>query len=547
MRGLSFLTSKFNCRPHIALALAAIFSTSLVIPAFHSAAHGQKRDKAAQAKADSQARRPSRAWRKDATASRMRKLSVAMDLLTLGDIPVVGKIPNGLPKNPGLQLLADRLTLYLHPEILRPEVSIGDLNIRAMAIRLLGDSVTNAYVTQDGRGWRGADEFQRKRSKDAFYKDVVRTLEKLALKPPFRFRTVNKAGVGEYDFGRERYTIDWQGDQKAGALHLSFVGTKQQKLLGNLALSQSLTFPRHWAMTPGKAEKLSALLRSVDNRNRSVYVSTIFDVIDRSDPDGEPNAKARWGARFEIRPRHNAIYADVECRNKLWEFPLVLPPAGMLASRDLLVPKADPLYLWQPEVQVALAAGANADAIQRSDWLAAALSVFQDDMEYYNLGTTIPRQIQGSDRATLRSSLGSSKQPVSWDDSYLPFFPRGFFGEGRLDVASLSKRSIRVSQLAFFKRWMASRITAAGGKFRLECMIRVDRENNVASLIPGASTEETLELEFPDRKDLGHIGRLKSPKEISRLSRAGLPHEFSGRRIASSAPQRRREHPNLRG
>ena len=513
MRGLSFLTSTFKCCPRIALVLAAIFSIGEIAPAFHCVAYGQIRqnqDKAVQADADSKARRPSRAWRRDTTASRMRKLSTAMDLLTLGEVPVVGDLPNGLPTNPGLQIFADRLTLYLHPEILRPDVKVADLAIRKMAIRLLGNSATKPYITNDGKDWRGDDEFQRKRSKDAFYQESVRVLKRLALKPPFRFRTVNRAGVGEYDFGNERFEIDWRGDQKAGALRLSFTGTKQQKLLENLTLPQSLTFPKYWKMKPGKAEQLSTLLRSVDNRNRSVYVSTIFDVIDRSDPDDKPNGQAQWGARFEMRPRHSAVFADIECKNKLWEFPLVLPPAGILVSRDLLIPKPDPLYLWQPEVQVALAADVKAEAIERSDWLAAALSVYQEDMEYYKNGTMVPREIQGSDRARLLSSLQTSKQPSNWDDSYLPFFPRGFFGGGRLDVASISRRSIRNSQIEFLKRWMKSRIAAAGGEFLLECQIRVDRENNVASLIPGASTKESLELDFPNRKDFGHIGRLKS-------------------------------------
>lgn len=512
MRGPSLLTRSSKVNLRIALALASIFSIGEIAPAFHCAAYGQNRDKAVQSENDSKARRPSRAWRKDTTASRMRKLSTAMDLLTLGDIPVVGDLPNGLPKNPGLQIFADRLTLFLRPEILRPNVSLEGINIRAMAIRLLGASTAKQYVTKDGRGWRGEDEFQRKRNKEAFYRDQGKVLKKLALEPPFRFRTVNKAGVGQYDFGNERFAINWKGDQKASTLRLSFDGTKQQKLLGGLALPQTLNFPKYWAMKPGKAEDLSALLRSVDDQNRSVYVSTIFDVVDRSNSDANPDGEERWGAQFEIRPRHSAVFADIECRKKLWEFPLVLPPAGILASRDLLVPQADPLYLWQPEVQVALAANADAEAVQRTDWLAAALSIYHNDVEYYNYGTMIPRHIQGNDRARLLASVSSSKKPANWDDSYLPFFPRGFFGEKRMDVASISKRSIRTSQLELLKRWLASRIAAAGGEFRLECQIRVDRDKNVASLIPGASSKENLELDFPQRKDFGHIGRLKSLK-----------------------------------
>ncbi len=285
-------------------------------------------------------------------------------------------------------------------------------------------------------------------------------------------------------------------------------------------------------MKPEKAEQVSALLRSVDNRKRGVYVSSVFDVIDRTDPDANPDAnpnpKLSWGARFEIRPRHSAIYADIECKNKLWEFPLVLPPAGMLASRELVVPSDDPLYLWQPEVQVALAADVDADAIKRNDWLAAAISIYLDDMEYYDHGTTVSRQIQGNDRSRLLPTVTPSEQPDSWDDSYLPFFPRGFFGQGRMNVASLSKRSIRASQLALLKRWMKSRIAAASGQFRLECQIRVDRNNNIASLFPGASSQESLELDFPQREDFGHVGRLKSLKQkTGDLNGSGQLSHFS--------------------
>ena len=161
----------------------------------------------------------------------------------------------------------------------------------------------------------------------------------------------------------------------------------------------------------------------VKRDHRSVYVSTVFDVIDRSDPD-DPDQGGKWGGRFEILPRHNAIFADMECKNMLWEFPLVLPPGGMLATRDFVVPRAEPLYLWQPEVQVTLAANVDPDAVRRDDWLGAVLSVYQDDMEYYKYGKMIPRKIQGSDRAQLLSSIRpvrlSSQLTANWDNSYLP-------------------------------------------------------------------------------------------------------------------------------
>ena len=207
MRGLSFLACTFNGCSRIALALVAIFSIGEITPAFQSAAYGQKRDKAVEAEFIPKARRPSLAWKRDTTASRMRKLSTAMDMLSLDDIPVVGELPDGLPRNTGLQIFADRLTLYLHPEILRPDVRLGNIDIRTMATRLLGNSATKPYVVNDGKNWRGEDEFQRKRNKEKFYQDLTRVLNRLALKPPFRFRTVNKAGVGEYDFGNERYAI----------------------------------------------------------------------------------------------------------------------------------------------------------------------------------------------------------------------------------------------------------------------------------------------------------------------------------------------------
>ncbi len=513
MRGLSRVTSKNNFSPRIWLTLAAVFVLGHIPPTTLSDAHAQKRDEPAAGESISKARQPSRAWRNDATASRMRRLGKAMNLLTVGDFPVIGELPKGLPKNPGLQILADRLTLYLHPEILQPGMRVGNIDIRAMAIRLLGIDNTKLYITLDGKAWRGADEFQRKRSKEAFYKDQARVLKKLALKPPFRFRTINRAKVSQYDFGNERFAIDWQGDQKSGVLRLSFAGTKQQKLLEKLALPQSMTFPRHWALTPTKAEQISGLLRSVNNRERGVYVSSVFDVIDQTDPQTAPDSPIQWGAQFEIRPRHSAIYSDITCKNTLWEFPLVLPPAGMLVSRELQVPQEDPLYLWQPEVQVALAANANAAAVKRNDWLAAALSIYQEDIEYYEHGTSPSRKIQGSDRAGLLPAVGSSNRPTAWDDSYLPFFPSGFFGGGKLDVAAISKRKIRASQLTLLKRWMKSRIEAASGEFRLECRIRVDRDSNVAGLFPGVSSQESLELDFPKRKDFGHIGLLKSPKQ----------------------------------
>ena len=530
MRGLFSWTSTFNCRLGIVVAFAAVCFIAESTPVFHSSACGQNRNQAAQNEGAAKARRPSRAWRKDSTASRMKRLNSAMELVTLGGIPVIGEIPRGLPNNPGLQLFADRLTLYVRPEILRPEVRLEGVDIRAMATRLLGSTTTKPYVTQDGKGWRGADEFQRKRNKEAFYRDLVKLLNKLSLKPPFRFRTIGKAGVGQYDFAREQFEINWEGNQKAGVLPLSFAGTKQNKLLSELALPQSLTFPKYWKMKPSKAEQLAALLRKVDPRNRNVYVSTIFDVIDNSDPESQLNDGAQWGARFGIRPRHNAVFADIECKNMLWEFPLVLPPAGILATREIVVPRAEPLYLWQTEVQVALAASVNAEAVGRADWLSAALSVFQDDMEYYRFGTMIPRQIQGSDRARMLSSVRSPNQPGRnagvWDDSYLPFFPMGFFGEGKIDVAKISKRSIRSSQLKLFQRWMASRIDAAAGEFRVEGQIRVDRQNNSASLIPGSSTKDLLAIDFPSRQELGHIGELKHPASPN-VTRAKQASGFS--------------------
>ncbi len=148
MWGLSLLTTISKSSPHVFLALAVVLSISEIAPVFRCDAYAQNRDNTVPNATISKARQPSLAWKKDSTASRMKRLGSAMNLLTLGDFPVVGDLPKGLPKNPGLQILADRLTLYLHPEILTPGANVGNVDVRAMAIRLIGSAAMKPYVNK---------------------------------------------------------------------------------------------------------------------------------------------------------------------------------------------------------------------------------------------------------------------------------------------------------------------------------------------------------------------------------------------------------------
>ena len=79
MRALSFWTSTSNCRLAILLVLAGVFLCNTIAPVSHSAAYGQDREDAI-----SKTRRPSRAWRNNGIAARMKKLTSSMGLVTVG-------------------------------------------------------------------------------------------------------------------------------------------------------------------------------------------------------------------------------------------------------------------------------------------------------------------------------------------------------------------------------------------------------------------------------------------------------------------------------
>lgn len=485
----------------------------------------------------------------DQLHQKMQKICKELKLLNMGGLPISGTLPSGLLTdaqkksfNDSQERLADRILLGLMPDLLSPEIEVSYGRSRRnedsrrsnmprdfeLLSRVLGKATVARYCVPHESRWLGDDIFTQKESLERFLKEQEPVLRKLAIKPPLRFRTIDHGEVGVYDFKTEQLPIAWYLSNRVTGMRtdfgLNFPQSRSFRDNPALNVTSPIAYPTYWKLPPDEARKKYQSLKSIRPNLKSIYVSTIFDVT--QSPQEVPAFIGRVGARYHtdgvlITPVSAAVYSDPACRNVIWETPLIVPTHSVLQSAKPNLNKEE-LYLWQPEIQIALLDQFDSSLVRPSDLVVAATSVAQEDAEYYEKGTVLSHRIQGLDRNNLLSQHYNSKRDQGWlqfwDSDYQPFFPGRFFGIGNDGLTQNPELRLGNEHLDKLRTWLQQRVEAQAGEFRLEGTIIVDRKAGTAELKPGDSNSRSAPISssLANVDEIGHVSMLTFPDDSRR-------------------------------
>ena len=468
-----------------------------------------------------------------------------LKLFSVGGIPISGSLPSGVLNSAQRktfdqrqQRLADRILLGLVPELLSPEIETRDRESRRnidsrrsraprdfeLLTRVLGEKTMSRYCDLRKRTWLGTDVFAQREVLKRFLKEQEPTLRKLTITPPLRFRTIESGYVGDYDFEAKRFPVEWHNTGRIEGLRfdfgLSFPQSNSFRHNDSLNVTSPIAYSTFWNITPDAARTAYQSLEVVRRNTRVFYASTTFDVA-RS-PRTTPVYTGGQGERHQpdgvlITPVSTAVYADGFLKKKVWDAPLIVPRQPILQA-PASPQRKEELYLWQPEIQVALLDEFNPDLVQRSDLVVAATSVFQEDAEYYTKGSVLSHRIRDLDRSNI---LGRRLDTVRkrglydfWADDYQPFFPASFFEPGYASLSGDADARLRDIHLETLRSWLGLRLKEAAGVFRLDCTIVVDRDRETAEFKPGYTNQQFAPIgsSLANAKELGFIARLTMPQ-----------------------------------
>ena len=470
---------------------------------------------------------------------KMAELCKKLKLFNIGGIPISGSIPFTL-LNPAQrkefdasqQRLADRILLSTLPDLLTPEVITRGHRSRRrkksvlrhlpLLARVLGEETMSRYYDSKKRAWHGSDTFEQQKNMKRFIAEQSQAVKNLAVAAPLRFRTIEQGIVGDYDFEAKRFPVDWMTFRQASGLNLDvgldFPQSNAFRKYNSINVTSSLRFPKFWSVGPEEGKKLYRSLKVVNRDLRALYSSTIFDAtnsLQETPVFTGPKGGAGHPLGLLITPVSSAVYADGLCKTKMWDRPINAPSRSVLQT-EKITPRDEVLYLWQPEVQVALLDKRSPLLVKRVDWVAAASSVFVDDLDYYSKGVALSHRVKGLDRANLLNRLSKKRlaegQKSFWDKDYQPFFPQRFFGRS---IARDAGERIRDIQLEILQGWLRQRIENVKGEFRLNGALVIDRKLGMAKLEPGESNQQHSQIvsSLPNQDELGFAARLAVPRD----------------------------------
>ena len=453
---------------------------------------------------------------------KMQKLCQEMNLFNINGVPVINRLPSSILNSAqtastrkAQQALADRILLHEHPQILDPNQEMQGFNKPELFTRLLGPNIMAGYLDGQLSRWQGADEFQIRKNRDRFFANHSASLRKLALGPPFRFRTLREAHISKYDFDKQSFPIDFDSSASKG-VRVNFDGMDQKYLLKNFTVSAAFKYPKSWKVDVATAEKISNKLGGGNQRHRKVFESTVFDVYSLSKNTTSKKRATATGSNHQVSVVDVKIYKDKFCSEPIWKIPLFVPPKSRLESTLAGKPHRDSkLYLWQAETQVALLDKFQPDKVTQDDWVAAALGVYQDDMEYFKSGQMLPHRIRGSERNNLISQYVNSAASKAnfWKSDFRPFFPQGYFNSDR----DLFRNAAEIpdEHVAKFRDWMRARLSEPSAELRVISQVNINRESGRAELLTGETTSRGPRFSLENINDYGMVRQLFWFREIS--------------------------------
>ena len=460
---------------------------------------------------------------------KMMSLCRDLKLMQIDGIPVADTVSNLRLTSTVSELirerqarLADRLALAIEPQLLDPESKWTSSSLALQAYRrLLGNSVVSKFLNSGQSDWFGDDEFARLESKHRFFHEHSNDLRKMAVRLPLRLRTLKRVTLEDYSFEDNAFPLKRNSDNR------STIRFSLNSLGGNWFLQhdqpKSYFTTDLWEIPPSKAKQVSRETINSHQGERTVFESVVFDVIGRCPNLNSPSDRLEFGTSYLVQPRSAALYADAMGRKKLADLPLETPPVPVnLVEQPSNPPRSSRLFLWRPEVQVALLELAG-HSVANGDWASAAAAISLEDTEYYSYGDHLPYDVEGNQRQSMlydimktinESRHWQHRSTTQWREGFRPFFPPGYLNSSVSAMKRDWYKLIDAAQTAKIRGWMRERIRASQGEFHITASVHIDRKAGVGNIVPGEAVgyQGSFGECLPDDADYGMVRLLGPPR-----------------------------------
>jgi len=323
-----------------------------------------------------------------------------------------------------------------------PEAYYHATQGRCMTRNYLSAVEDEKYFSQDRSsarpGWRGATEFEQRRSEAAFKSEALVKLQQRAVHAPQRFMVLAESHLTEYDFDKQGFK-------------LPFLNTtsKVEKLYGDCLVGLNLLpmadqLNEFWAVPPAEAEKVLNSIpvsRKVGNLNiRTVYHGTVVELVSlRSAAPRRRELGFQPQPPLRLKVISSHLYADRELTQKIYSPPIIRAAPSVLEAgmpKSVVYSKAYQIEYGGANLLSQLKArGGNYE-----DWEWPQLVKQQKlrDSMYY-------RSIQSH----YRQSSRLRPEVTQADAQYTPFFPHGMEGE----QLSYLRNTMTDKQKKLFVEW----------------------------------------------------------------------------------------------
>lgn len=476
-------------------------------------------------------------------AQKMEQLCRELRLFQIDGVPVVGSLANlGLPEHlrqaaeDGQQRLGDRMALASFPTLLDPKATWeNDRFPIDCYVRLLGGTTMRAYLNDRQRDWRGEDVFQTNATKQRFFAEQGKRLRSMQVSQPLRLRTFVPMRLDEYDFDNQQFNFDRGSDKPYQLLQFSIDDVNPSNWMRQPKSLGLYSVPSAWKLPAGEAKEVYRKTLVGRKDERFLFQSVVFDVTDQISALTTGIYGAAAPTRYIVQPSSAELYFDSLGTQKAKDLRLTTPSAAMFNGPDSdVVPRSNDLFLWQPELQVALLELAGHTPTS-TDWINAAMSIHREDTLYYRTGTFLPYDGIEFQRSRQHQQIQNDNLQrngvLQWSNSFQPYFPTGLLGNEIGSSNHLQLQTMEKTLVDKIRSWMRSRIKRSGGEFRLGVSVEFDHESGLGKIVVDAPMSESslFSRKLPKAADYGMVRAIRLPQGMFGLdsSRDRKMHEFS--------------------
>jgi uncharacterized protein len=353
------------------------------------------------------------------------------------------------------------------------------------------------YIAGELAAWKGADEFEASRSKDAFLADHAEVLRARAVAMPLEMMVIGQRTLPPYDGRVGGFPLSSFDHMNANGISLGELGTYLGVVTTGPACSQepfyyfppAARLPEVWTMDPERAEQL---LKRLKNRTVYIAVALRFRTIPAArieDPYRPSNRIPVWSDVASF-----AIYEDANLQRLIEQMDVPRAKEPILLTG---LPEAAPAPTSgdfdEPSLALLMLRDSG-DVLDGEAWRRLMAHQAASDAAYYG------RQLNPATGAIN----ANADETTAYDVRYIPFFPSGFQANFQTQFSN--------TQIAVYRDWatllskalpkefvLAARINRSGGKPIELVLPTVDDRSPPPFVQPlldqGYSTDQILRLD----------------------------------------------------